>query len=187
MLLSASSGHSLELLTPAPLTEMLGTGFLRKPPEMLQLPGLGWMMLVAVETAGPDPGTAAFSLHLVPAPLTYFAAGEHRMQENCSGGTGLFPAPVCSSPTFPRDQWACSLPPCVCHAQGVSLHGAPWDGTQYSGPGPPPLLQPPGGQIQPSLQELHGTACQLQATTSQESLLHWHHDFTQPVHHHRLS
>lgn len=71
------------------------------------------------------------------------------MQESCSGGTGLFPAPVCSSPTFPRDQWACSLPPCVCHAQGVSLHGAPWDGTQYSGPGPPPLLQPPGGQIQP--------------------------------------
>lgn len=68
-LLSASPGHSLEVLTPAPLTRMLGTGFLRKPPEMLQLPGPGWMMLVAVETAGPDPGIAAFSLHLGPAPL----------------------------------------------------------------------------------------------------------------------
>lgn len=105
------------------------------------------------------------------------------MQESCSGCTRLFPA--CSSPIFPRDGWAYPLSPCVCHALGVSVHGAPW--VEHNALDLGHHLYCTGGQIQPSPQELHGTAWWLQATTSQESLLHQHHNFTQPVPHHRFS
>lgn len=95
---------------------------------MLHLPGLGRMVLVALETAGPDPGTAASSLHPGPDPLVRFVAERHRTRESDPGGIGPLLSSACSGPIFPGDRQCHPVLPHLCHAQGVSLHGTPQDG-----------------------------------------------------------
>lgn len=153
-------------------------------PRDAAAPGPGWRMLVAVETAGPDPGTAAFPCtwdQLLSPSLQLESTGCRRAVLVALGCSQ--PQSVCSQSHFP--QGSMDLPPvtlCMwctgCFIAQVSLG---WNKMlwTWATPSPPATW----GQTQPSPQELHGTAWQLQATTSQESLLHQHHSFPQPVHH----
>lgn len=138
-------------------------------------------MLVAVETAGPDAGTAASSPHPRPAPLAQFTAGECRTRESDSGGIGPSLSPACSSPIFPGDWWGHPVPPHLCCAWSFSSHRTSqlgWETTHWT----LAITSPPshlGGWIQPSHQVPHGSS---RPSCPQESLLHRHQDFTHPVH-----
>lgn len=121
------------------------------------------MTLVAVETAGLDPGTTASSLHLGPAPLAQFAAGEHRLWETEVGSTGPSLCPACSSPIFlGTGRATLSHPACVMH--GVFPHAAlPAMGDNALDLGHHLSSQPARPWIQPSDRVPPGTAWYLQA------------------------
>lgn len=97
------------------------------------------MMLVAVETAGPDPGTAASSLHLGPGHLAQSAAGEQRTQERILAALGHpWPQPLQSH--LSQELVGSPRPTPLVLCAGCPLAQGPRDGRQCSGPWPPPLL-----------------------------------------------
>lgn len=181
-LILASPGHSSEVLAPASLTQAVRTRFLRKPPERCRLYQASRMMVVAVETAGLDPGTAASFLYPGPAPLTQFAAGEHRTWETNSGGIGLSlsqPAPV--SPDLGPGGLALSPPACDVHTV-LSCTGLTGTGDN---------MQDLGHRLEGQVQSSHHSPLAqpyiLRPSHLQERLLHQHQDFIHPVHHHSPS